>query len=179
MHRGHDHDHHGGASFISGRTQHPPAPRLGHNQPVGKAMQWQAPHLKPGEAASADAPREPDLDLVEAAFVQAFTLATDATSFLRLANVPFEAWTADGTRLALLRVEIQAVTDMGSVMPHLGGESFGYDPLPSAMVSRRQKLSFVYFDGKMTVPLDLAAAKALGDANRASPDIKMPLRSGL
>ena len=179
MHRGHDHDHPGGSSFMSGPTQHPPAPRLGHNQPVGKAVQWQAPHLKPGEPASTEGPREPDLDLVEAAFVQAFTLATDATSFLRLANVPFEAWTAEGTRLALLRVEIQAVTDMGSVMPHLGGESFGYDPLPSALVSRRQRLSFVYFDGKAIVPLGLADAKALADASGAPPDVQMPLRSGL
>ena len=42
------------------------------------------------------APSEPDLDLIEAAFVDGFSAASDPTSFLRLAQVPFELTTADG-----------------------------------------------------------------------------------
>jgi hypothetical protein len=44
-------------------------------------------------------------------------------SFLRLARVPFEGTAADGAKLALLRVEVDSVADVGSITPHLGGAS--------------------------------------------------------
>ncbi|MBR0752879.1 hypothetical protein JQ604_11850 [Bradyrhizobium jicamae] len=89
---------------------------------------------------------EPDLDKVEKAFVDGFLAATDATSFLRLARVPFEV-TLGETTLRLLRVEIDALTDVGSLTPHLGGATFRYDPLPQNFISQRRRLRFVYFDG--------------------------------
>jgi hypothetical protein len=107
--------------------------------------QWQAPHLDPArQAQSGDAQGEPDIDQVEAAFVEGFAAATDPTSFLRLANVPFETTAGDGAKLVLLRVEVELVTDVGSVTPHLGGNSFRYDPLPAALVGRRRRLRFIY-----------------------------------
>lgn len=107
---------------------------------------------------------EPDLDLVESAFVESFATASDPTSFLRLARVPFDAIAADGARVSLLRVETGATTDIGAVMPHLGGGSFRYDPLPKTMVSRRQTLRFVYFDGTGLRHLPLAEVRALTEA---------------
>jgi hypothetical protein len=89
---------------------------------------------------------ESDLDKVEKAFVDGFLAATDATSFLRLARVPFEMAVGDAT-LRLLRVEIDALTDVGSLTPHLGGATFRYDPLPTNFISHRRRLRFVYFDG--------------------------------
>jgi hypothetical protein len=126
-------------------------------------VQWQRPHLDDARehGAGTHDPVEPDLDLVETAFVEAFASASDPTSFLRLAQVPFEATDADGVRLALLRVEVDAVTDVGSVMPHLGGESFRYDPLPATMVTRRRRLRFVYGDGRTTRALSFAEVRAL------------------
>jgi hypothetical protein len=132
-----------------------------HNQPVpGQPAQWQTPHRertldKMGRRA------EPDLDLVEAAFAEGFAAASDPTSFLRLAQIPFEAVADDGAKLALLRVELEAVTDVGSLTPHLGGGSMRFDPLPARMVSRRKRLRFMYFDGTTLRPLDLAQVKAL------------------
>jgi hypothetical protein len=160
MHRGHDHDHdhsNGGGGPIEG----PPA-GIGHNRPGSprRPAQWQAPHRDNAPAGQRDEPAA-DLDLVEAAFVEGFLAAADATSFLRLAQVPFEATAGDGARLVLLRVEIDAVADVGSVTPHLGGGSFRYDPLPARMISRRKRLRLVYFDGQALRPLDLAAAVAL------------------
>jgi hypothetical protein len=102
-----------------------------------------------------------DFDLVTTAFIDGFGAAADPTSFLRLAKVPFEATAADGARLALLRVEIDAVTDVGAVTPHLGGASFRYDPLPGKMVSRRKRLRLVYFDGQGLRALDLAETTKL------------------
>jgi hypothetical protein len=155
MHRehdhGHDHSHHHHGHDHESAGGHPPhAPRagLGHNQ-ARKAhgvLQWQTPHL----ASQHFMPHEhgeADLDQVEAAFVEGFMAASDPTSFLRLAKIPFEAAASDGAKLVLLRVEIDAVADVGSVTPHLGGGSFRYDPLPQALVSRRRRLRFVYFDG--------------------------------
>jgi len=78
-----------------------------------------------------------------------------------LARVPFRAMTPDGDKLALLRVEIDSIADVGAITPHLGGDTFRYDPLPAAMVSRRRRLRFIYFDGARLCPLSLAEIMAL------------------
>jgi hypothetical protein len=159
MHRGHDHhDHHhhnGGGDATHGRAQ------AGHNHitPPRPAAQWQTPHLP--DAVHTSPEGEPDLDLVEAAFVEAFAVARDPTSFLRLAQVPFEATDPAGTKLVLLRVETNAVTDIGAVMPHLGGETMRYDPLPARLVSQRRRLRFIYFDGTAPRALELAQVRGL------------------
>jgi hypothetical protein len=140
-----------------------------HNQPVpDKPAQWQAPHRERAQDKQDKVVRrtEPDLDLVEAAFAEGFAEASDPTSFLRLAHIPFEAVADDGAKLALLRVEVEAVTDVGSLTPHLGGGSMRFDPLPARMVSRRKRLRFMYFDGTTLRPLDLAQVKALVPVRR-------------
>jgi hypothetical protein len=160
MHRGHDHhydDHSAGGDPDA-------AAGAGHNrQPTARGVvQWQRPHCDAAHAADPVHDHdEADLDLVEAAFVEAFLDASDPTSFLRLAQVPFEADARDGAKLALLRVEIDAVADVGAVTPHLGGASFRYDPLPARMVSRRKRLRFVYYDGTGIRALALAQVRGL------------------
>jgi len=164
MHRGHDHhDHDLGHGAGAIRVAPKPMFGPGHNHARGtqRVTQWQTPHLDHSHYHGADDHAEPDLDLVETAFVDAFMSAPDPTSFLRLAQVPFEAMAADGARLALLRVEVDAVTDVGSVMPHLGGETFRYDPLPAALVARRRRLRFVYGDSSALRTLNFAQVRAL------------------
>lgn len=158
MHRGHDHHH---DHRHDGGGHRPAGPGHNHAQPPHEPAQWQTPHLPHGRAHEAEAPCEPDLDLVESAFVEGFTTASDPTSFLRLANVPFDATSADGVRLVLLRVETEAVTDVGSVTPHLGGTSFRYDPLPATLVSRRRRLRFIYRDAEGMRALSYAEVRAL------------------
>jgi hypothetical protein len=159
MHRGHDHDHHDHHNGGGGVTAAGP----GHNHTVAarKPMQWHVPHRSDASADAAAQTPEPDLDLIEAAFVEGFREARDPTSFLRVAQVPFELATADGTRLVLLRVEVDAIADVGAITPHLGGTSFRYDPLPARMVSRRSRLRFVYFDGQGLRALGLAEVRRL------------------
>jgi|ERR687898_106859 hypothetical protein len=155
MHSGHSRDlpgHPNGA-----------AAGIGHNRPLApQAVQWQRPHLG-SEASVTDlaVQTEADLDLVEAVFSEGFAATSDPTSFLRLAQVPFETVGGDGKRLVLLRVETDAAADVGAIMPHLGGETFRYNPLPAAMVSRRQRLRFVYFDGSAPRALTLQEVRAL------------------
>jgi hypothetical protein len=159
MHRGHEHDHANGGGTLD--LTHPGA---GHNHSgePKRPVQWQTPHRQDAPAAESGHQRpETDLDLVEVAFVEGFLMASDVTSFLRLARVPFEAAAADGARLVLLRVEVDNVADVGSITPHLGGATFRYDPLPARMVSRRKRLRLVYFDGQKPRMLSLSEALAL------------------
>lgn len=134
---------------------------LGHNRATA---QWQTPHRAHDHRPPEPDAGEDDLDLVEKAFAEGFTAASDPTSFLRLAGIPFEARLADGTVLRLLRVALDTAVDTGSLCPHLGGGSFRYDPLPAALISRRTTLCFVYFDGSGTRALPFAQARALTPA---------------
>jgi hypothetical protein len=165
MHGGHEHDHfHGHSNGNGGGALAAPPAGIGHNRPseARRPMQWQTPHREDAPGGGEGRPRaETDLDLVEAAFVEGFLVASDATSFLRLARVPFEGTAADGAKLALLRVEVDSVADVGSITPHLGGATFRYDPLPARMVSHRKRLRLVYFDGQKPRALDLAEAISL------------------
>lgn len=144
-HHAHDHHHHG----------------PGHNHPPRRPVQWQVPHKPDGAVEPPPGMPEPDFDLVEAAFAEGFAAASDPTSFLRLAGVPFEAVDQAGRRLCLLRVELEQVTDMGAVTPYLGGGGFRYDPLPAKLVERRRRLRLVYHDGGALCALSLAHAKLL------------------
>jgi hypothetical protein len=154
MHQGHDHDHH----------HHGNGSGAGHNHVTPlRAAQWQTPHL-PHDHHTEDKPHEPDLDLVEMAFVEGFATAKDPASFLRLARIPFEAAERSGTKLVLLRVESDAVTDVGALMPQLGGGAMRYDPLPARMVTHRRRLRFVYFDGNAPRLLTLGEVRELKEA---------------
>jgi hypothetical protein len=152
-----DHHHHG-----HGHHDHGP----GHNHPPRQVAQWQTPHRPAGAASPAPEQPEPDFDLVEAAFAEGFATASDPTSFLRLAGVPFEGTDGVGRRLCLLRVELEQVADLGAVTPHLGGGSFRYDPLPAKLVARRRRLRLVYHDGSGLQALSLGQAKLLAPAER-------------
>jgi hypothetical protein len=122
---------------------------------------WQTSHIDHGHGSDLSEHGEADLDLVESAFVEGFAVATDPTSFLRLARVPFAATAAYGARLVLLLIETEAVPDVGSITPHLGGESFRYDPLPAPLVSRRRRLRFIYRGADGTCRLSFAQVRSL------------------
>ncbi|MBX2806124.1 MAG: hypothetical protein KTR19_09145 [Hyphomicrobiales bacterium] len=137
---------------------------VGHNGAPAKAAQWQTPHLHDHQhdhehPATNDELK--DLDLVEKAFCEGFAAASDPTSFLRLAGVPFTATNSEGKTLHLLRVEHNAATDVGNITPHLGGGSFRYAPLPTRLASRRSEFHFVYFDGVAAIRFSYAEMKKL------------------
>jgi hypothetical protein len=156
-HPGHGHDHHAPAAGFG----------PGHNRPKA-AVQWQVPHRAEGGGADATPPPERDLDLVGSSFVEGFGRASDPTSFLRLAGIPFVGVDGAGRRLHLLRVETESLTDVGAVAPLLGGEGIRYDPLPAPMVSQRRRLAFVYHDGSTIQRLDFVEARRLTDESGAS-----------
>ena len=142
-----------------GHAHHDHGP--GHNHPPRRPAQWQVPHRPHGQGEPAPDQPETDFDLVEAAFAEGFATASDPTSFLRLAGVPFEGVDGQGRRLCLLRVELEQVADVGAVTPQLGGGSFRYDPLPAKLVAKRRRLRLVYHDGSGLQALRLGQAKLL------------------
>jgi hypothetical protein len=83
---------------------------------------------------------------------------------LRLACIPCEAVDPHGHKLVMLRVETEAVTDVGSVTPQLGGGALRYDPLPAKMVAQRRGLRFISFDGGALRPLTLGEVRGLKEA---------------
>jgi hypothetical protein len=133
-------------------------PAAGHNA-AGRAAQWQDLHEHAPRKERPDS--EADFDLVEASFAETFPRASDPTSFLRLASIPFAGRAADGRVLRLLRVEHEEVTDVAAVAPALGGGPVRYDPLPAALVATRRRLRFVYLDEGEVVSLSLEEARAL------------------
>ena len=135
---------------------------LGHNSGRGKPTQWQTPHLPHDHRHEAPEPKEPDLDLVETAFVQGFEAAADPTSFLRLAKVPFVT-ERDGAKLELLRVQVENTVDVASVTPWMGGGGHRVAPLPASLVSRRGRLRFVYLTSDQRLELSLAEVRDLPD----------------
>jgi hypothetical protein len=120
------------------------------------------------ESKEESPPHQRDLDLVEAAFIENFARASDPTSFLRLAGIPFVGVDASGKALHLLRVEIADRTDIGAVVRLLGGDGVRYDVLPARMTSRRHELGFLYHDGKAVVRFSFAEARKLEDRTDAS-----------
>jgi hypothetical protein len=170
MHRGvHDHDHAPmGAGHRHGHGANATFAMPGHNGGPA-AAQWQTPHLTPGQPREAEPTPEPDLDLVEASFVEGFAACSDPTSFLRLAGIPFVGNDAKGHRLCLLRVQIEDLTDIGSAVPLVGGAGMRYAPLPGRLASRRRRLSFVYHDGKQLLRLGFAAARGLAPSDLSEP----------
>jgi len=167
----HDHDHGHGHRHEHGHNHdHDAAPRMrdegmrGHNRPA-RTAQWQAPHLSPEKQPRAEAASARDLDLIAASFAEGFSRCSDPISFLRLAGVPFTGKDGAGRRLNLLRIELDELTDVGSLVPLLGGQGMRYAPLPGRLASRRRQVRFVYHDGGhdggALVSLDFAAARAL------------------
>jgi len=63
-----------------------------------------------------------------------------------------------------LRIESDAVTDVGALMPRLGSRAMRYDVLPARMVTYRQRLRFVYFDGNAPRVLTLGEVREFKEA---------------
>ncbi|MEL6167846.1 MAG: hypothetical protein AAFR35_04095 [Pseudomonadota bacterium] len=95
-------------------------------------------HLKPEDEAA-------ELQLLAAQFVEGFIQATDKTSYLRLAGVPFEmSGAGGGTALKLVDVELRTDWQVGTASPSFGSRELSYLPFPGELVRERTNMAFVY-----------------------------------
>lgn len=118
-HHPHDHAHHG----------------HGHNHARGDHLHSHMHHED--EAA--------DLQVLATQFIDGFLQASDKTSYLKLAGVPFERPSKEGAKaLKLIDVELKTDWQVGTASPSFGSRELSYLPFPGQMVQERTNMSLVY-----------------------------------
>jgi hypothetical protein len=150
----HDHPH---------AHDHPHEHGPGHNRPAPHATQWQNPLSRAGAPTA----EEPDFDLVEEAFCEAAQNASDPTSFLRLAGVPFVADLGGGKRMRLLSYSIANETEVGAVAPGFEAAEPVYHPLPASRVRKLRRLRFTYHTAEGVKEFSLSEVRNLPDLAQA------------
>ena len=113
---------------------HDHAPGAGHNQTGADHLHS---HLPAHEAAE-------DLQTLTAQFIAGFQAASDKTSYLRLAGIPFEIDGAGGPPLKLVDVAMTTDWQVGTASPAFASRDLSYLPLPGDLVTERTNLRFVY-----------------------------------
>ena len=95
-------------------------------------------HMPPEDEAA-------ELQILTAQFIEGFVQASDKTSYLRLAGVPFERPGAGGaTALKLVDVELKTEWQVGTAAPSFGTRELSYLPFPGEMVRERTNMVLVY-----------------------------------
>jgi hypothetical protein len=106
---------------------------------------------------------EPDFDLVEAAFCEAVATASDPTSLLRLAGVPFVADLGGGKRMRLLSFSVANETEVGAIAPGFEAADPVYHPLPESRIRSLRRLRFTYHTVEGVKDFSLAEVRGLPD----------------
>lgn len=139
-HHPHTHDHthdHSGSPAQAGH---------GHNHAMGDHLHSHMHHED--EAA--------DLQVLATQFIEGFLQATDKTSYLKLAGVPFER-PGKGSAKALKLIDVELKTDwqVGTASPSFGSRELSYLPFPGPMVQERTNMSLIYvsMDEKSTLDI--------------------------
>ena len=123
----HDHPHH--------HDHHHAHPGHGHNHAHGDHLHSHMHHED--EAA--------DLQVLATQFIEGFLQASDKTSYLKLAGVPFERPSRDGAKaLKLIDVELKTDWQVGTASPSFGSRELSYLPFPGQMVQERTNMSLIY-----------------------------------
>lgn len=124
----HDHHHH--------HHHHDHAPHgHGHNHAHGDHMHS---HMHEHDEAA-------DLQVLATQFIEGFLQASDKTSYLKLAGVPFERPSKDGAEaLKLIDVELTTDWQVGTASPSFGSRDLSYLPFPGEMVRERTNMSLIY-----------------------------------
>lgn len=155
-HHRHQHGHHG-----HGEENGPPRHGAGHNH-AGADHLHSHPH-----GGSGQADRE-ELLVLAAGFVEGFRAATDKTSYLRLAGIPFERKGSDGLTMHLVDASIAANWQIGTASPAFASRELVYMPFPGSMVSERETMRFTYVSLTQREDVDLVSllAARTGQAGR-------------
>ena len=115
----------------------------GHNLPDADHLHS---HLHPEDEVA-------NLQILTTQFIDGFVNATDKTSYLRLAGVPFEIDGSSGPKtLKLVDVEMSTSWQVATASPSFGSRELSYLSFPGAMVSERTNmlLAYVSTDEKVT-----------------------------
>jgi hypothetical protein len=120
-----------------GKAYHGDHPR-DHNSRGSETHLHSHPHI------SGSARIKHEERILAEAFIDGFVAADDKVSFLRLANIPFEINSAEGTSLKLVDVEVNNAFQVGTASPGFASKELVYHPYPGSMVRERTEMIFVY-----------------------------------
>ena len=86
-----------------------------------------------------------DLQVLATQFIDGFIQASDKSSYLKLAGVPFER-RGKGSDKALKLIDVELKTDwqVGTASPSFGSRELSYLPFPGEMVQERTNMSLIY-----------------------------------
>jgi hypothetical protein len=96
-----------------------------------------------------------ELKVLTSAFVEGFRGAEDKTSYLRLANIPFQREGSDGLTLHLVDASIVANWQIGTASPAFATRELAYMPFPGEMVTNRETMTFTYVSLAERADVDL------------------------
>lgn len=130
MHDDHDASH----AHVRGGNHHGGA---GHNHP-------RHDHLYSHTHGDSANERREELKVLATAFVNGFRLSVDKTSYLRLANIPFQREGSDGLKMHLVDVQIISNWQIGTASPAFASRELSYMPYPGKMVTERETMQFTY-----------------------------------
>ncbi|OOY26977.1 hypothetical protein BMI90_14775 [Thioclava sp. L04-15] len=132
---GHHHHHDHGHAHSHGHSHDHAHHGHGHNHAHGEHLHSHMHHED--EAA--------DLQVLATQFIDGFVQASDKTSYLKLAGVPFERASATGPKsLKLVDVELKTEWQVGTASPSFGSRELSYLPFPGEMVRERTNMSLIY-----------------------------------
>ncbi|MEP2758852.1 MAG: hypothetical protein ABJP66_07260 [Hyphomicrobiales bacterium] len=134
-HHNHDHDH---------RHPHP----HGHNHSHGD-------HLHSHVHGTSATDRAEELQTLTTSFIDGFRAADDKTSYLRLANIPFQRPGTDGLNQHLVDAKIVSNWQIGTASPAFASRELVYIPFPGSMIASRETMNFTYVSLSERSDIDL------------------------
>ena len=115
-----------------------------HSHPHDHNHGPDADHLHSHVHGGSNRERADEIQTLATSFVQGFRAASDKTSYLRLAGVPFSREGTDGLKLHLVDAAISANWQIGTASPAFGSRELVYMPYPGEMVQERETMTFTY-----------------------------------
>jgi len=112
-------------------------------------------HMRSHVHVDPDKERDDRLQSLAASFIDGFRKSDDKPAFLELAGIPTSRTGADGLRMHLVDVSIETRWQMGTASPAFASRELVHLPYPSAMVSARETITFVYVSLTERADIDL------------------------
>ena len=125
----HNHDHH--------HDHHHHHGPLGHNH-------HHEDHLHSHVHGDGAREKIEEIQALATSFIDGFRAAEDKTSYLRLANVPFQQTGVDGLTMNLVDASISSNWQIGTASPAFASRELVYMPFPGNMVQHRETMTFTY-----------------------------------
>lgn len=117
--------------------------------------QGDAQHLHSHVHGESPVEKAEDLQRLASSFIDGFRFATDKTSYLRVAGVPFQRAGEDGLTMHLVDAAIVANWQVGTASPAFASRELVYMPFPGEMVSGRETMTFTYVSLTERADIDL------------------------